>query len=106
MKAVVFVLANPDPEWVWNTSAGRPKFGNFIDTVNPLVPDSKHCERLSDTVWLCRIDESFSEISCLVSIAEKQNLAYRVLPLEHTLEWVCFDPNQKMANKNETTHSS
>jgi len=52
----------------------------------------KGAERLSDNVWLLNFQISPAALAALVFAADRQGLAYRILPFDAEPRWIRGDP--------------
>jgi hypothetical protein len=76
-------------------SSGLPReWEVFLSETGKKLKDEKRARRLSETVWLLNFEEAPSDLSWLVSTAEKLGIPYGILPFDAEPRWLPagFDP--------------
>jgi len=88
MHSALFVAIVPDEKWVTNSPASRPLWYAFTDIVDACIVKYNSVQRLSDSVWLVDISKAIPFLACLISTAEYQKIAYKILPLADEPQWL------------------
>jgi hypothetical protein len=85
MHSALFVAQLPRMPHEWSV---------FLSDTGKKLKNEKHAQRLSENVWLLNFEAAPSDLSWLVSTAERLGIPYGILPFDAEPRWLPagFDP--------------
>ena len=86
MHSALFVASIPRDLHAWE---------QFTLGIDAQLKNAKDVTRIAENVWLLHFQESISPVGWLIALADRQEIAYGLLPFERAPEWLPagFDPD-------------
>lgn len=88
MHSALFVAEIPEENWVTNAPAAHPIWSAFTDAITVRIAENTDVQRLAENVWLVDTTKAISSLAWLISIAENQKIAHRILSIAEPPVWL------------------